>query len=136
MILRKYLSMLGIGAARIDLILPKESYSPGDYINGHFLVKGGTIEQQLKRIDCDLILTNPNTGIEKVVDTSMVLTSKWIESEESNKISFTFKLCEELPYSSDDRVYHFKTRLTFLEGGVESKDQDIIQIIPDANTEH
>jgi sporulation-control protein len=133
MILRKYMSMLGIGSARIDLILPKESFSPGEYINGYFLVKGGTIEQQLKRIDCDLIMTNPITGIEKVVDSTMVLTSKLIESEESNKVSFTFKLRKDLPYSTEEQIYHFKTKLTFHEGGIESKDQDIIQIIPLAN---
>lgn len=134
MILRKYMSLLGIGSARIDLILPKDSYYPGEYINGTFLIKGGTIEQQLKRIECDLIMTNPSSRIEKVIDTTTVLTSKLIESEETNQVSFTFKLAENLPYSSDERFYHFKTRLTFNEG-VESKDQDVIHIVPNSVTE-
>jgi sporulation-control protein len=122
------MSLLGIGSARIDLILPKDSYYPGEYINGTFLIKGGTIEQQLKRIECDLIMTDPSSRIEKVIDTTTVLTSKLIESDESTQVSFTFKLPDNLPYSSDERFYHFKTRLTFNEG-VESKDQDVIHIV-------
>lgn len=129
MILRKYMSLMGIGSASIDLILPKDSYFPGEYINGFFWIKGGTIEQQIKRIDCDLIMMDVSTGKEKVIDTSTILTSKRIHSDESNQLSFTFKLAEDLPISSEERSYRFKTRLTF-DKGVESKDQDIIRIIP------
>jgi sporulation-control protein len=127
MILRKYMSLLGIGSATIDLILPNEHYNPGEIINGYFLIKGGTIEQQLQRIDCDLIMKDLRTGNEKVIDTTTIYTTKQIDAEEASKLSFTFKLSEELPCSSPERSYRFKTRLTFDEG-VESKDQDEITI--------
>lgn len=132
MILRKYMSLIGIGSARIDLILPKETYSPGEAINGYFLIKGGTIEQLIKRIDCDLMMTDLEDDSEKVVDTFTVLTSKLIEAEECNQIFFTFKLPSSIPYSTTERSFRFKTRLTFNEG-VESRDQDMIQIIPEYN---
>jgi sporulation-control protein len=128
MLLRKYMSLLGIGSARIDLILPKETYHPGEFISGYFLINGGTIKQLIKRIDCDLIMTDLSSGNEKVIDTTTVLTSKVIHSDESTQVSFTFKLAEDLPFSSDELTYRFKSRLTFKEG-VESKDQDILQII-------
>ncbi len=128
MLLRKYMSLLGVGSAVIDLILPKDTYKRGDLINGFFHLKGGTIEQQLKRIDSDLVLIDRNTDIEKVIDTATILSSKLINPEEDSKVSFTFKLPEDIPASTDSISYRFKTRLTFNEG-VESKDQDIIQVI-------
>lgn len=127
MILRKYLSLLGIGSARIDLILPKEIYKRGEDISGHFLIHGGTIEQKIRRIDCDLVMLNEVSGEEKLIDSTTILTSKKIDSDESNKMSFTFFLPEEIPVSSEVISYRFKTRLTFNEG-VESKDQDRILV--------
>ncbi len=128
MLLRKYMSLLGVGSAVIDLILPKDIYKRGELISGFFHLKGGTIEQQLKRIDSDLVLIDSEKAIEKVIDTATILSSKLINPEEVSKISFTFKLPEDIPASSDNISYRFKTRLTFNEG-VESKDQDIIQVI-------
>lgn len=128
MLLRKYMSLVGVGSAMIDLILPKEAYRRGELIKGHFDIKGGTIEQQLKRIDCDLVMVDKSTGREKIIDTATILSSKLINSEESNHVSFTFKLPEAIPASSEELSYRFKTRLTFNEG-VESKDQDIIRVI-------
>ncbi|PLR75321.1 sporulation protein [Bacillus sp. V3-13] len=128
MLLRKYMSLTGIGSAQIDLVLQKETYKPGDPVHGYFLIKGGTIEQHIKRIDCDLVMIDLAEGIEKVVDTATILTSTRIDSEQFNKISFAFQLPAFMPVSTEDRSYRFKTRLTFDEG-VESKDQDMIQII-------
>ncbi|PMC40693.1 sporulation protein [Bacillus sp. UMB0899] len=128
MLLRKYMSLLGVGSAVIDLILPKDTYKRGELISGFFHLKGGTIEQQLKRIDSDLVLIDRDRKIEKVIDTATILSSKLINPEEDSKISFTFKLPEDIPTSTENISYRFKTRLTFNEG-VESKDQDIIQVI-------
>ena len=122
------MSLLGIGAARIDLILPKESYKPGEDINGYFLIRGGTIEQKIRRIDCDLVMIVESTGEEKVIDSTTILTSKKINSEEMNNSPFTFTLPDTVPISTKDISYRFKTRLTFNEG-VESRDQDTIKII-------
>lgn len=128
MILRKYMSILGIGSAQIDLILPKEEFQPGECINGYFLIKGGVIEQQLKRIDCDLVLADRTSGEDKIIETTNILTSKQIESEEQNRIDFTFRLPTDLMISTDERTYHFNTRLVFDEG-VISKDLDVIRIM-------
>lgn len=122
------MSLLGIGSAQIDLVLLKETYRPDEYINGYFLIKGGTVEQKIKRIDCDLIMINHSTGLEQVIDTTVILTSRLIYSEESNKLPFTFKLPASIPISSKEISYCFRTKLTFDEG-VQSRDQDIIQII-------
>lgn len=122
------MSLLGIGSAGIDLILTKETYSPGEHIDGYFLIKGGTIDQKIKRIDSDLIMVDHDSGEEKIIDSTTILTSKRINSDETNKFTFTFKLPGSIPVSSNTISYKFNTKLVFDEG-VVSKDQDYIQIV-------
>ena len=72
LILRKYMSMLGIGSAKIDLQLPKHEYTPGENVTGTFHIEGGTIEQQIRRIECDLVMTT-SEETEEVIGTSTIL---------------------------------------------------------------
>lgn len=127
MILRKYMSMLGIGSAKIDLQLPKHEYAPGENVTGTFLIEGGTIEQQIRRIECDLVMTTPFEEKEEVIGTSTILSTKVIESEETNRMDFHFQLPEDIPCSTPERIFQFKTRLIFNEG-VKSADLDKIII--------
>ncbi|RBW68795.1 sporulation protein [Bacillus taeanensis] len=127
MILRKAMSLLGIGSAKIDLILEKERFHPGEDVHGYFLLKGGTIEQQLKRIDCDLVMVDKKTGIEEILDSATILTSKLIEADEENKLPFTFKIPDTIQGSNPNVSYRFNTKLTFNQG-VESLDEDVIHI--------
>ncbi|WP_366160964.1 sporulation protein [Bacillus infantis] len=125
LLLRKYMSLIGVGSARIDLILPKLSYHPGESICGYFNIEGGTIDQQIKRIECDLVVTD-EAG-ESVVDSTTILTTKKIESDECNHMPFHFTLPETLQPSGKKRSYRFKTRMIFNEG-VKSADLDEITI--------
>lgn len=122
------MSLLGVGAAQIDLVLPKISYKRGEHINGHFLIKGGTIEQLIKRIECDLVKVDQLTNAETIVDSSTILTSTKIETEQLNKVEFKFRIPENLEPSSKYFSYRFKTNLNF-DKGADSKDSDMIQII-------
>ena len=116
--------LLGIGSAKINLILPKETYKAGEHIYGYYLIKGGTIDQQLKRVDCELIKTD-QSKVERIFDAPTILTSKIIRSKELYKIPFSFKLPTAIPGSSEKISYRFNTKLTFSEGA-ESKDVDEI----------
>lgn len=128
MLLRKYMSLLGVGSAQIDLILEKDVLKPGDSVNGYFFIKGGTIDQELKQIDCDLVMVDERTGIEKVIDTTTIQIMTRIESEEADKVPFSFELPLDVPVTTKDISYHFKTKLTF-EQGVESWDEDMVKVI-------
>ncbi len=121
------MSLLGVGSAQIDLVLPKTTYKPGDAIHGYFDIRGGTTEQHIKRIDCDLVKVNHRTGEEEVVDTTSILTSTYIHPEQHSKLSFTFQLSSTIGASTKDFSYQFKTKLTFSKG-VESRDMDLIRI--------
>ncbi|MFD1708893.1 sporulation protein [Siminovitchia sediminis] len=128
MLLRKYMSMIGIGSATIDLMLPKQTYRAGEYIKGTFLIKGGIIDQKAKRIECDLIMVHSSTGEEKTMNTLTILTSRVIQAEEIHNLSFSFKIPSSVPASTKERSYRFETKLFFTEG-VTSKDQDAIYIV-------
>ncbi|WP_090832250.1 MULTISPECIES: sporulation protein [unclassified Bacillus (in: firmicutes)] len=128
MLLRKYMSLLGIGSAKIDLILEKESYRPGEPVHGYFFIQGGTIEQQVKRIECDLVMLDQISGVETIVDSATILSGAKIESEEMNKINFSFQLPESVALTDENTSYCFHTKLHFNEG-VLSRDEDVIKII-------
>src|SRR6476620_3683358 len=122
------MALLGVGSAKIDLILQNEVYKPGEVVHGHFCIEGGNIEQKLKRVDCDLVLTDKTADIEKVIDTKSVVTSMQIHSEELYELSFVFELPGSLVPSTDKISYRFQTKLIFDEG-VTSLDQDMIKIV-------
>ncbi|MET1014413.1 MAG: sporulation protein [Paenisporosarcina sp.] len=129
MLLRKYMALLGVGSAQIDLILEKDKYRPGELVKGYFLVKGGLIEQKLNRIDCDLMMSydERQDKKERLVDSITIYTSKIIESATTNHIPFTFQLPHSVE-SAREFSYRFKSRLTFKQG-IESIDHDAIQIL-------
>ncbi|MFD6442813.1 sporulation protein [Peribacillus sp. NPDC060186] len=127
MILRKSLLLLGIGSAQIDLILPKNTYKSGELIKGYFLIKGGTQEQRIRRIECDLIMDTHSTGMENILKTITILTSSEIDSGESNEIPFNFRLPTlNNPYMQEVS-YRLKTSL-ILDKGIIGKDDDWILI--------
>lgn len=132
------MAQLGIGSAKIDLLLQKDVYKPGEVVYGTFSIKGGIIHQKLKKIDCHLIATNKTAGTEKIMGVTTILTSKQIDSEEMHNLPFVFNLPESILPSTDELAYHFQTRLIFDEG-VTSQDQDRVQItgqespVPEAN---
>lgn len=128
MILRKYMSLLGIGSATIDLKLDHTKFQPGECVTGHFHIQGGTIEQQLRRIECDLVMKNEEENQEIILESSTIYTTQMIESQEQNQLNFRFTLPEELEKSSSTIKYRFKTKMIF-DAGVKSEDQDLIHIL-------
>jgi sporulation-control protein len=128
MILRKYMSLFGIGSAKIDLVLPKTSFRQGELLHGYFFLEGGIIEQKLKRVECDLVMIDKNGKEEMLIDSTTVLKSDIIRADECNKLSFTYRIPMGVPFSEGGVRYLFKTKLTF-DQGVESVDEDYISIV-------
>lgn len=127
LLLRKYMSLIGIGAAKIDLQLTKHNYQAGETVGGVFLIEGGTIDQKINRIECELVMIDKLFKKEKIMDSIVILTSTVVPPQERSERRFSFKLPESLPNSTETVHYQFKTKLFFNEG-VESKDQDVISI--------
>jgi sporulation-control protein len=122
------MSLLGIGSAKINLVLEKGEYEPGECVTGYFVINGGNTEKKLKRIECDLISVNKSDAQESIVETSTILTSKLLKCDEISKIPFKFHLPESLPASALQMSYKFKTNLIFNEGA-KSIDLDEIKVL-------
>ncbi|MEK4539187.1 sporulation protein [Peribacillus sp. FSL K6-1552] len=128
MLLRKYLSQLGIGKAIIDLKLLKVMYGLGERVTGEFFIIGGICEQKIKRLECDLVQIDKMNNTQQIIDTTTILTTKFIEEEQEIRIPFSFQLPVSAAVSSEYISYRFNTRL-FFDKGVISEDQDIIQVV-------
>ncbi|MTH51957.1 sporulation protein [Bacillus mangrovi] len=125
MLLRKWMSRLGIGAAKIDLVLDHDQYKQGDVIIGRYDIYGGTIEQKLKRIESDLVQTID--GEDRPILNNCIYTASTVLAEENRAISFKCRLPADLPVSDSDTAYKFVTKLVF-ESGTDSLDHDEIKI--------
>ncbi|MBD1383628.1 sporulation protein [Metabacillus arenae] len=128
MLLRKIMSKLGIGSAKIDLILNKETYRRSDIIEGVYKIQGGTIEQKLKRIESELVQTQENNEEGNVILTNLILTSDTVFADHEKVVTFSCKLPGDIPLSNEEISYKFVTRLVF-DDGVDSLDHDKIEII-------
>ena len=96
MILRKYTSLLGIGAAKIDLILSKDIFTQGEEIQGHYLIKGGIVEQYIKRIESQLLRINHMNNEEKIVDSSTIVVEKQIKTDMEETLNFISSISPDL----------------------------------------
>ncbi len=121
------MSLLGIGSARIDLVLEKRTYVPRETVSGHFLLKGGTVDQIIKHIHCDLVIVDDEKEQETVVDTTMILSSRKIQSNEEDQLLFSFTIPKDSERSRKNLYYYFKSKLVFHEG-IESKEHNIIYL--------
>jgi sporulation-control protein len=127
MLLRKYVSMFGIGAAKIDLVLPKTAFRPGELLNGYFFLEGGIVKQKLRRIDCDLVMVD-KYSTEKIIDSTTIYKTEELEPDETNKLNFVYRIPKTLQTDEKGIRYLFKTKLTF-DKGVESLDEDWITVV-------
>jgi len=128
MLLRKYMSLLGVGSAQIDLILEKDVLIPGESVNGKFLIKGGTVDQDLQLIECALVMVNLKSEAEKILDTVTIDVPLRIQPNGNDDVPFTFLLPDDVPPSNKDISYHFKTKLVFKQG-TESWYEDMIKVV-------
>ncbi|WP_153124441.1 sporulation protein [Peribacillus tepidiphilus] len=127
MLLRKIMSKMGVGSAKIDLVLNGDTFKPGDTIQGEFRIAGGIIEQKLKRIETDLIrMTNEG---ETIVSEHSILTSGLVMADEEKVVTFICQLPNDLPPTGKNNHYKFVTKLVFTDG-VDSLDHDEIKILP------
>ncbi|MED1442040.1 sporulation protein [Aeribacillus composti] len=127
MLLRKYMSKIGIGSATVDLVLDKETYSPGEKVTGTLYIKGGTITQKIKQLQCDLMKIN-NQADQQSIASITLFAPDIIDPADCAKIPFEFVLPKHLPATTDSLTYRFKTTLVF-EEGIDSLDHDTIQIL-------
>ncbi|PFA67057.1 hypothetical protein CN378_11795 [Bacillus sp. AFS015802] len=124
----KLMCRFGIGATKIDLVLNKKEFRPGDVIKGEYELTGGRVEQKLKRIETDLLQYDEKRDRSSVLHQNTILSSSTMKANEQRTIHFSCRLSDAFPPSSDTVSYKFVTRLVF-DDGVNSVDHDDFQIL-------
>jgi len=128
---KKFLSKLGIGAAKVDLVLHRPHVRLGETLEGEFLLEGGSVAQQIRKLDVLLQLDvhAEGKGYRRKAAVIPVASSFTIQPGERKVLPFSYTLPLHLPISCSAVRYTFVTRLDIADG-VDAYDQDAIHILP------
>lgn len=122
------LDLFKITSTNVDLQLNNSKAAPGEELSGVFQIQGGRFKKKVKRLECDLVIEQPEEGTSKVVDNvKTVLMSKTLESNEKTEIPFSYELPKELVPSSDATSYRLHTKLIFTDD-IKRYDHDTILV--------
>lgn len=131
----KVLASVGVGAAKVDTKLEKDTYMPGESMVGVVEIVGGSTDQRI-----DTIYLSLNTTYERETNdkkyTAIGLIERYqlsepfvIQANEKKEIPFTFRLPEDLPLSVGKTKIWVTTGLD-IKNAVDPSDKDYLYIMP------
>jgi sporulation-control protein len=132
--LKKFMAKMGVGSAKVDLMLSKSEYAMDEIIHGTIRVQGGNVEQEMNSIAVELwlqVVSKKGQTYPHKITSIPVVSPFIIQANEVKDFPFTYKLPEGLPISAGNVSYHFRTHLD-IAGGVDSNDHDAIRILAPA----
>jgi sporulation-control protein len=129
--LKNFLAKLGVGAAKIDLVLNKQHYVLGDVVQGYFHVQGGAVAQHINRIDVDfeIQIRVRDKVITHAIARIPVSDAFEIQPNEQIDLPFSHSLPVSMPISRGGVSYMFNTRLD-IASGIDGDDHDQVLIMP------
>jgi sporulation-control protein len=130
------LAALGIGAARIDLVLDQNSVMMGQNVTGKLLLQGGETPQEIEGLTVEFRVRsqfehddNP-VYVNELIRKVPILEEKFsIQPGETKEYPFFFTCPEFLPVSSVRTHYFFQTNLE-IDHAVDATDRDRIHVHP------
>ncbi len=128
---KKFMAKLGMGGAKVDLVLDQSDFTLGDEVRGQLVIQGGNVEQKVNQIDIQLYLSIYKDGQEytKMIESIPIIGAFTIEANERKVLPFTYVLPNNLLLSTSQISYYFVTHLD-IAGAVDHKDRDYIAIHP------
>lgn len=133
---RKVLASIGIGAARVDLAIPKARFSAGETINGQLRIEGGMIDQRVDNIYLRLLLTSSFKKGDHMQSVTREFASASVaegfEAKAGSRMQnlpISFKIPEDIPVSAYATRYFLVTGLD-IASALDPKDTDEIEILP------
>jgi len=133
---KKILASIGIGAANVNLILPKTRYSAGEQISGQLRIGGGMIDQMVDKVYLRLVLNSSFKKDDRIHTISREVAQGVIAEgfevkagSATQNLPVSFRIPEEIPVSSFATKYFLVTGLD-IASAVDPKDSDMIEILP------
>jgi len=133
----RMLASVGIGSAKVDTVLEKAAYYPGEVVRGAVRIQGGSVEQRLDGIELSVMTTYlqelNDSKIYKNAEISSVRVSQpqTIAPQEYKEIPFSFELPGITPLTVGRAPVWIKTRAD-IQSAVDPSDEDRIQVMPNA----
>jgi sporulation-control protein len=133
---KSLLASLGLGAAKIDLILDRSFVVTGKEVTGKIVIAGGDVKQILEGLYVDFILDSRYTvgestrHVSEVVQRISIFKDDYtIQPQQNYEVPFSFQCPQGLPVSSVCTRYYFQTNLE-IKQGIDSHDRDYIDVRP------
>ncbi len=138
----KFLSKVGVGAAKVDTVLHQSSVIRGGHLQGEIRMTGGKVSQDVKRVYLELYTQYSYENDQGHLSTSTcVLHAMDIDEEfsllanEEVVYDFELEVPFETPISFGKTKVQLKTGLD-VDWAFDPKDKDLIEILPDPATEN
>ncbi|QHZ45967.1 sporulation protein [Bacillus sp. NSP9.1] len=133
--LKKLAASAGIGSAKVNTILDKSAYRPGERVSGTVHVKGGNVEQHIRYID--LLLETEYLVVKKdekhwknaTIESHRVTDAFTIKTGEEREFSFSFILPLDTPITIKGAKVFLLTDLD-IQGGIDKSDDDHLFVKP------
>lgn len=136
--LKKFLSKIGIGSAKIDLVLDQNTAVMGEALTGEIRITGGDVEQKIGKVEIELRVSS-YYEIEVSDDDKTIKVEETIASIEYDPFvlkpgdyiveAISFNIPTNIPISSLRTKYFFRSNLD-IESGLDSRDKDDVIILP------
>lgn len=131
----KFLATIGIGSAKVDTRLEKDTYIPGEQMSGVVEIQGGAIEQAIDEIYLTLHTTYLKEHDDKkftqvaTIEKVRINEPFTIGPNEKKEIPFRFKLPYDTPLTYGKTKVWVATGLD-IKNAVDPKDEDYIKVQP------
>ena len=129
--LKKLFARLGKGAATVDLRLHNPNIQGGQTIQGELVIQGGEVTQSINNVSVvfmmDVTLKQGPTA--QQITLIPISGRDTISPGETKNIPFDYIIPADLPVSRNHVSYYFHTNVD-IEGGIDRKDVDRINILP------
>jgi sporulation-control protein len=131
----RMMASVGIGAAKVDTLLERTSYSPGDEVRGVVRIYGGSVDQQIEGIDLSImtyyIKEVNDSKLKQNVELGKVRVSPpvTVRAGENREIGFSFYLAPNTPLSIGRSPVWIKTSAD-IRSSVDPTDNDYIEVVP------
>jgi sporulation-control protein len=140
MVFKRLLASVGIGNASVDTVLSNPVLIPGDVLQGVITMRGGTVDQQIDRIDLSLETQADRESDDIEYKESVSLFRESISSQLSLKAGTVTELPFQIriPYDTPiNRALGFDLRIPIslrthvhIAGAVDASDRDPVVVEP------
>jgi sporulation-control protein len=133
----KVFASVGIGAAKVDTKLERDTLTAGETVKGVVEIHGGNVAQQIDEIYLSLHTTylkesdDKKYSVTATIDRFRLVEAFAIQPNERKEIPFSFVLPSDTPISLGRTKIWVATGLD-IKGAVDPTDKDYIRVLPNA----